>query len=77
MQMVISSSSVMPPQAAFIRLGVPSSPYVPIISTGIGNIQFLLPKFFFILFLLSSVGTFAEISPEWGGHERLEDIVLV
>ena len=32
--------------------GVPSSLYVPIISTGIGNIQFFTPKFFFILCVL-------------------------
>ena len=53
MQIVISSSSVIPPHAAFITSGVPSSPYVPIISTGIGNIQFFLPKFFFMVLVLS------------------------
>lgn len=37
-------------QAAFIMFGVPSSLYVPIISTGIGNIQFFTPKFFFMAF---------------------------
>jgi len=52
MQMVIWSSSVMPPQAAFIMFGVPSSLYVPIIRTGIGNIQFLTPKFFFMVISL-------------------------
>ena len=41
-----------PPQAAFIMFGVPSSLYVPIISTGIGNIQFFTPKFFFIVCVL-------------------------
>ena len=49
MQMVIWSSIVMPPHAAFIMFGVPSSLYVPIISTGIGNIKFFTPRFFFMI----------------------------
>ena len=44
---------MIPPHAAFIMSGVPSSLYVPIISTGIGNIQFFFPRFFFIVLFLS------------------------
>ena len=42
-----------PPHAAFIRLGVPFSSYVPIMSTGCGYTHGFAPKFFLIAIPLS------------------------
>lgn len=53
--------------------GVPSSLYVPIISTGIGNIQFFTPKFFFHgIMLLVSIRPSVPLSMgKWGQIETV------
>jgi hypothetical protein len=45
-EIMISPRSHWPPHAAFIALGVPSSLYVPMISTGCGSIHGFDPKLF-------------------------------